>query len=70
MNETVECVSSSGYADRPVALVWSGERLEVARIVGRWREPGGLRFRVLASDDRLFDLRYDEVQQAWRVEPL
>ncbi len=44
--DTVECLSSSAYPERPIALTWEGERLEIIAILSQWRTPEALRFRV------------------------
>jgi hypothetical protein len=63
----VECHSGYTYAERPVALHWQGQRLEIETILQRWRVPGGLRFRVQVQDGRLFELFYGELHDEWRV---
>ena len=45
-DELVECHSGYAYAERPVALVWEGERLEIEAVEAEWRIPGGKRFRA------------------------
>jgi hypothetical protein len=79
MPDTVECRSDSQYAERPLALHWQGERLEIGEILARWRTPQGRWFRVRAgslgaqvtpsSEDMVFDLCYDESSDAWRITP-
>ena len=68
--ELVECRSDSQYAERPLALVWEGERLEIAEILARWHGPGEKGFRVQTSDKRIFELRYREVPDEWEVHPI
>ncbi len=63
----VWCRSESRYAERPVAFVWEGQRMEVRQILAQWREPAGPGFRVLAEDHRVYTLQYDEASQAWSV---
>ncbi|RPH60138.1 MAG: hypothetical protein EHM81_06860 [Chloroflexi bacterium] len=64
----VECRSETAYAEKPVALVWEGERLEVAGILSRWRAPGQIHFRVRVTDGRLFELTYDEATDEWHIQ--
>lgn len=66
-SELVECHSGHAYADRPIALHWNGERLEIEEIEARWRIPGGLRFRVRVLDGRVFELFYGELYDEWRI---
>lgn len=68
--EIVECYSGIAYAERPIAIHWQGERLEVAEIEARWRIPGGRRFRVRTADNRLFELFYGELYDEWRIHEL
>ena len=66
----VECRSDYQYAQRPVALYWQGERLEVVKLEGEWRTPGGQRFKVRVGDGRVFTLEYDEAEDGWQVNPI
>jgi putative sterol carrier protein len=70
MSEIVECHSGFAYADRPVALTWEGQRLEIRRILAEWRTPEQNRFRVRTSDGREFELAYSHITDEWRVEQL
>lgn len=67
--DIVECRSDSEYAERPLALIWNGERLEVEQILSRWREPGAKGFRVRTTDGAAFVLTYREHSDAWQVQP-
>jgi hypothetical protein len=69
LGEQVECHSGFTYVERPVALFWEGERLEVESVEGQWRTPEGVRFRVCCSNGRYFELFYDEMKDEWRVNP-
>jgi hypothetical protein len=68
-DELVECHSGYEYAQRPVALRWENERLEVDAVEAEWRIPGGRRFRVRTQDGRRFELFYGELYDEWRVTP-
>ena len=68
--ETVECISGSMYAERPVALQWEGERLEIGVILSQWRTEGERWFRVKTSDGRFFELAYNENGESWRIHPI
>lgn len=63
----VECHSGFAYAERPIALTWEGERLEIAEIESMWRIPGGRCFRVQVQDGRVFELFYGELYDEWRI---
>jgi hypothetical protein len=64
----VECYSGGEYAERPRAFTWQGERLEIAAILGRWRQPDGKRFRVETRRGQVFDLQYVETTGEWSVQ--
>ena len=66
-SELVECYSGQTYAERPLAIYWEGERLEVIEILTRWRFPRGRKFRVRVEDDQVFELSYDEVLDHWQI---
>ena len=67
MNELVECHSGYEYAERPVALHWNDERLEIRAIVSQERIPGGKRFVVRTEDEQIFELFYGELYDEWRI---
>ena len=67
---SVECLSDSEYADRPLALTWQGRRLEIAEILASWRGPGEKGFRVKTTDGQAFELAYRELPDEWHVQPL
>lgn len=70
MIELVECHSGYEYAERPTALWWQGQRLEVAEVEERWRIPGGKCFRVRTAEGLVFNLTYVELYDEWRVHQL
>jgi hypothetical protein len=65
----VEAHSGYTYGERPVALHWEGERLPIAVIETRWRDPSGRGYRVCAENGRIFDLYFDESSNEWTVAP-
>jgi hypothetical protein len=66
-SDQVECHSDYTYAERPTALRWEGERLEIEAVEQAWRVPGGRRFRVRTEDGRVFELFYGELYDEWRI---
>ena len=68
MKATVECRSEFTYAERPVAVLWQGERLEIEAIITEWRSPQGNAFRVRTRDGKTFELLYNETDDEWNVE--
>jgi hypothetical protein len=65
--DRVECHSGYTYGERPTALHWEGDRLEIETVEASWRIPGGRRFRVRTVDGRVFELFYGELYDEWRV---
>ena len=68
--DTVECLSDLEYADRPLALTWNGQRLEIAALTAQWRGPNEKGFRVLTANGQMFELIYQEVPDEWNVRPI
>jgi len=63
----VECRSDTEYAERPIALYWQEQRLEIVEILSRWRTPDGKRFRVRTADGQFFELTYNQVENLWDI---
>jgi len=61
----VECYSGGRFAERPVEIVWHGERLHVSSVERAWRTPGGLGFTVRVDDRRHFELAYTIASDQW-----
>jgi hypothetical protein len=64
----VECRSEYTYAQRPVAFLWQGERLEVEEVQASWQHPQGKKFLIRTRDDRIFELTYNELNQDWHIQ--
>jgi hypothetical protein len=64
----VECYSGLEYAERPIALYWNDERLEIETIEAEWRTPDGKKFRVRTTDGQVFELMYVELLDKWRIQ--
>jgi len=67
MSDIVECHSDYTYAEKPVALTWEGQRLEIVEISLRWRSPEGHGFRVRTNDDQEFVLFYRVAADEWKI---
>jgi hypothetical protein len=65
--DNVECHSGFAYAERPVALTWDNQRLEIDEILATWRTPGERRFRVRTRDRQTFELAYRESDDDWKI---
>ena len=68
--DIVECLSDAEYADRPLALTWQGQQLEITEILGRWRSPNEKGFRINTSEGRSFELIYREIPDDWLIRPI
>jgi len=66
--DLVECRSDSTYAERPLSLIWEGQRLEIAEILSRWHGPGEKGFRVQTTDKQIFEITYREIPDEWYVQ--
>ncbi len=67
VNELVECRSESEYAERPSALYWQGNRLEIEKILAGWRAPEGKHFWVVTENGLEFELCYHQAEDAWSI---
>jgi len=67
MSDVVECRSETEYGERPVAIFQQGERLEIERILSRWRTPDGKWFRVITQDGEVYELNYSEAFDVWSI---
>ena len=67
MAEFVECHSDYTYAERPIALTWDGQRLEIVKILAQSRTPDEKLFRVRTSDGQEFELSYREAVNEWQI---
>ena len=67
MGELVECHSGFTYADKPVALTWESQRLEIVAITAQWRSPEARYFRVRTSNGQEFELAYREAENDWQI---
>jgi hypothetical protein len=67
-SDVVECYSGQTFAERPLALYWEDERLEITEILSRWRTPENIRFIVRIEDGRIFHLAYNETEDLWSVD--
>lgn len=68
--DTVECRSDTEFAERPLAMIWQGQRFEIAEILARWRGPGEKGFRVKTADGQAFELHYREAPDEWLIQPM
>ena len=63
----VECHAGYRGDETPRRFHLEGKSIEVAAILGRWKEPGMLLFRVQSIEGRVYLLRRDEQAGRWDV---
>lgn len=69
MSEIVYCHSGYEYAERPIALMWQQQRMEIAKIEAEWLTPGGHSFIVKTQNGELFELFYNTITNEWQIHP-
>jgi hypothetical protein len=63
----VECYSGHEYAQRPVALWWERERVEVVALLAEAHRPGAKRFTVETQDNRRWVIEYHFDLDSWTL---
>lgn len=64
----VECHAGYRYAERPTAIYWQGQRLEISEIIKRWSSPEGRHFTVCTPEGQVFNLVYLEFMDDWQID--
>lgn len=67
MKQVVECYSGATYAERPMAVHWQGQRLDVEQVLRSWRTPDGPGFEVIVTGGQKLRLVYDDMNELWTV---
>ena len=66
----VNCYSGHTYAERPKSFLWHGIEYEVEEIERAWQEPGEKHFQIRTSENKLFNLCYNETKDYWSLTEL
>jgi hypothetical protein len=66
----VNCYSGYTYAERPESFLWQGIKYDIKNIEKEWLEPGEKHFKVSTSDNKLFQLCYNETVKKWSLTEL
>jgi hypothetical protein len=66
---TVYCYSDYTYAQKPIAFLYNGERLEVSAIEAEWISPEGRGFKINTPEGRHFKLFYNQIGDRWQIIP-
>jgi len=69
-NLKVNCYSGHTYAEEPRSFEWEGKEYEVEEIEKAWVEPGKRYFQVKTKDNKMFNLCYNETEDAWSLTEL
>ena len=67
VKDLVRCYSGNEYAQRPTALYWETQWLQVSSIEAEWRTPDGKAFRVYTRDNQRFELLWYESDDEWKI---
>jgi hypothetical protein len=67
LKDLVKCYSGDEYAQRPTAIYWEDQWLEISSIETQWRTPHGKSFRVRTRDNRGFELSWNESDDEWKI---
>jgi hypothetical protein len=63
----VEAYAGASYPERPTAVWWQGQRLDVTQVLRSWRTPDGLHFLVEIAEIGRAELIYQD-EDGWRME--
>jgi hypothetical protein len=66
-NLKVNCYSGHTYAEEPRSFEWEGREYKIKEIEGAWVQPGERHFRVRTTDNKLFQLCYNESNKLWSL---
>jgi hypothetical protein len=64
---SVETLSGGRADERPLRFQVEGRTVEVAEVLGRWREPEVEGFRILGNDGLRYTLRHRPGENRWTL---
>ena len=70
IGDLVICHSGTEYAERPKALVWQDQTIQVIAIEKSWRTPEGKFFQVNTGIGSIFQLFFDEQMDEWIIKKI
>ncbi len=70
MEKIVRVISYSGYRlnERPIKVFVNNTKLEVKRIIKRWRDEEYDCFKLLADDNNVYQLRWHRIKDIWMLQ--
>ena len=67
---SVSCYSGYKANERPVGFTVRGRNLVVEEIMDRWYGADHSYFKILASDQKIYLIRYDQDEDLWTLEKI
>jgi len=66
----VSCYSGYKANERPIDITVRGRKLRVEEIVDRWYGVDHSYFKILANDQKIYLIRYDQDEDLWTLEKI
>lgn len=66
----VSCYSGYKVNERPTNFTVRGRKLQVEKIIDRWYGINHNYFKVLANDEKIYLIRYDQGKDLWTLEKI
>ena len=66
----VSCYSGYKANERPTDLTVRGRKLMVEKIIDRWYGVNHSYFKILANDQKIYLIRYDQDEDLWTLEKI
>jgi len=66
----VSCYSGYKANERPIDITVRGRKLMVEKIVDRWYGVDHSYFKILANDQKIYLIRYDQDEDLWTLEKI
>ncbi len=66
----VSCYSGYKANERPADLTVRGRKLMVEKIIDRWYGVNHSYFKILANDQKIYLIRYDQDEDLWTLEKI
>jgi hypothetical protein len=66
----VDCYSGYKANERPINFTVRGRRLMVEEIIDRWYGINHSYFKILANDQKIYFIKYDQDEDLWTLEKI
>lgn len=67
MRITVECYAGHRGEETPRRINLDGRHIEVAEVLDQWLAPDHRYFKILGSDDAVYIVRHDVLNDVWEL---